>query len=418
MSTVPCQKEWIMPSSKSAMPSDTDWKGDAGGLSASAVGTGLLVALVGYASSVAVVIQGLAGVGADSGQITSGLVAVGFSMGLAAIVLAWHQRKPISVAWTTPGMALLATTGPVAGGFPAAVGAFLTVAALVMLTGFWTSLGRWIAAIPKPLASAMLAGIILKLCLAPFAAMIQAPGLGLLVLAVWAVVGRFARLYAVPAAVAVALGAMALNPPVAGALPASLWPELTLVTPVFTWEALVGIALPLFVVTMASQNIPGLTVLATFGYTPRVPPLFLVTGAFSALTAPLGAPTVNLAAITAAMCAGPDADPNPGRRWQAAVVGGLGYIALAALAAVTATLVMRSPPILIEAVAGLALIGAFGGALLGAVQVEEDRIPALVTLLTTASGLSFFGVGSAFWGLLFGGAMHTLHRWRPAGSAR
>ncbi|WP_376960370.1 benzoate/H(+) symporter BenE family transporter [Azospirillum sp. A26] len=383
------------------------------GLSPSALATGGLVALVGYASSVAVVIQGLAAVGADTAQITSGLVAVGFSMGLSAIWLAWTQRKPISVAWTTPGMALLAATGPVAGGFPAAVGAFLTVGALIMVAGLWRPLGRWIAAIPKPLANGMLAGLLLKLCLAPFMAIGQAPGLGLLVLATWAIVGRFARLYAVPAAVAVALAAMAMNPPVSGALPADPWPTLSLVAPAFTWEALVGLALPLFVVTMASQNIPGLAVLATFGYTPRVPPAFLATGFASALTAPLGAPTVNLAAITAAMCAGPDADPRPERRWQAAVTGGVGYIALTALAAVTATLVTRSPPILIEAVAGLALIGAFGGSLLAAVQAEEERIPALVTLLVTASGLSFFGVGSAFWGLLFGGAMHVLHRWRP-----
>ncbi|CAO3357579.1 benzoate/H(+) symporter BenE family transporter [Azospirillum palustre] len=384
------------------------------GLSPSALATGGLVALVGYASSVAVVIQGLAAVGADTAQITSGLVAVGFSMGLSAIWLAWTQRKPISVAWTTPGMALLAATGPVAGGFPAAVGAFLTVGALIMVAGLWRPLGRWIAAIPKPLANGMLAGLLLKLCLAPFMAIGQAPGLGLLVLATWAIVGRFARLYAVPAAVAVALGAMAMNPPVSGALPADPWPTLSLVAPAFTWEALVGLALPLFVVTMASQNIPGLAVLATFGYTPRVPPAFLATGFASVVTAPLGAPTVNLAAITAAMCAGPDADPRPERRWQAAVTGGVGYIALTALAAVTATLVTRSPPILIEAVAGLALIGAFGGSLLAAVQAEEERIPALVTLLVTASGLSFFGVGSAFWGLLFGGAMHVLHRWRPA----
>ncbi|WP_395454403.1 benzoate/H(+) symporter BenE family transporter [Azospirillum melinis] len=386
------------------------------GLSPSALATGGLVALVGYASSVAVVIQGLAAVGADTAQITSGLVAVGFSMGLSAIWLAWTQRKPISVAWTTPGMALLAATGPVAGGFPAAVGAFLTVGALIMVAGLWRPLGRWIAAIPKPLANGMLAGLLLKLCLAPFMAIGQAPGLGLLVLATWAIVGRFARLYAVPAAVAVALAAMAMNPPVSGALPADPWPTLSLVAPAFTWEALVGLALPLFVVTMASQNIPGLAVLATFGYTPRVPPAFLATGFASALTAPLGAPTVNLAAITAAMCAGPDADPRPERRWQAAVTGGIGYIALTALAAITATLVTRSPPILIEAVAGLALIGAFGGSLLAAVQAEEERIPALVTLLVTASGLSCFGVGSAFWGLLFGGAMHVLHRWRPAGA--
>ncbi|QCG88998.1 benzoate/H(+) symporter BenE family transporter [Azospirillum sp. TSH100] len=386
------------------------------GLSPSALATGGLVALVGYASSVAVVIQGLAAVGADTAQITSGLVAVGFSMGLSAIWLAWTQRKPISVAWTTPGMALLAATGPVAGGFPAAVGAFLTVGALIMVAGLWRPLGRWIGAIPKPLANGMLAGLLLKLCLAPFMAIGQAPGLGLLVLATWAVVGRVARLYAVPAAVAVALAAMAMNPPVSGALPADPWPTLSLVAPAFTWEALVGLALPLFVVTMASQNIPGLAVLATFGYTPRVPPAFLATGFASALTAPFGAPTVNLAAITAAMCAGPDADPRPERRWQAAVTGGFGYIALTALAAITATLVTRSPPILIEAVAGLALIGAFGGSLLAAVQAEEERIPALVTLLVTASGLSFFGVGSAFWGLLFGGAMHVVHRWRPAGA--
>ncbi|PWC33692.1 benzoate/H(+) symporter BenE family transporter [Azospirillum sp. TSO35-2] len=384
------------------------------GLSPSALATGAVVALVGYASSVAVVIQGLSAVGADTAQITSALVAVGFAMGLSAVVLSWRHRQPISIAWTTPGMALLAATGPAAGGFPAAVGAFLMVAGLIMVAGLWTPLGRWIAAIPKPLANGMLAGLLLKLCLAPFLAMGQAPGLGLLVLAVWAVVGRVARLYAVPAAAAAALAALAMDPPLSGALPATLWPSLALVTPDFTWEALVGLALPLFIVTMASQNIPGLAVLASFGYTPRVPSAFLATGAASALAAPFGAPTVNLAAITAAMCAGPDADPQPARRWQAAATAGVGYIALTALAAVTATLVTRSPPILIEAVAGLALIGAFGGALLAAVQVEEERMPALVTLLVTASGLSVFGVGAAFWGLLFGGALHVLHRRRPA----
>lgn len=384
-------------------------------LSPTALATGLLAALIGYAGSVAVVIQGLSAVGADAAQIASGLVAVGFSMGLSAVWLAWRQRQPVSIAWTTPGMALLAATGPVAGGFPAAVGAFLTVAVLIVATGLWAPFGRWIAAIPKPLANAMLAGLLLKLCLAPIVAMGAAPGLGLLILATWAVVGRVARFYAVPAAVAVALAAMALDPPLSGALPGDLWPALSPVTPVFTWEALIGLALPLFVVTMASQNIPGLAVLATFGYTPRVAPLFLATGIASALGAPFGAPTVNLAAITAAMCAGPDADPRPERRWQAAVAGGVGHILLTAVAAISATLVTRSPPILIEAVAGLALIGAFGGSLLGALQ-EEERIPALVTLLTTASGVSFFGIGSAFWGLLFGGAMHLLYRRRPAGA--
>ncbi|KAA1054500.1 benzoate/H(+) symporter BenE family transporter [Azospirillum argentinense] len=387
------------------------------GLSLRAVGAGLLAALVGYASSVAVVIHGLTAVGAGTEQVVSGLVLLGFAMGLTAMGLSLHRRKPISIAWTTPGMALLATTGAVEGGFAAAVGAFVVTGVLIVLAGLWSPLGRRIAAIPKPLANGMLAGILLKLCLAPFLAVSQAPGMALLVLATWAVVGRVARLYAVPAAVAVALGAMALDPSsgLAGgaALSGALWPGVTFVQPVFTWEAMVGIALPLFVVTMASQNIPGLAVLATYNYAPPTRPIFLATGAASALTALGGAPTINLAAITAALCASPDADPNPARRWQAAFVGGVGYILFAGLAGVTAVMVTRSPPILIEAVAGLALVGAFGSALMGAVQVEANRTAALVTMLVTASGLSFAGVGSAFWGLLLGGAVHLLH-WRPS----
>lgn len=386
------------------------------GLSLRSVGAGLLAALVGYASSVAVVIHGLTAVGASTEQVVSGLVLVGLAMGVTAMGLSLHRRKPISIAWTTPGMALLAATGEVEGGFAAAVGAFVVTGVLIVLVGLWAPLGRWIAAIPKPLANGMLAGILLKLCLAPFLAVSQAPGMALLVLATWAVVGRVARLYAVPAAVAVALGAMALDSSsgLAGgaALSGALWPGVTFVQPVFTWEAMVGIALPLFVVTMASQNIPGLAVLATYNYAPPTRPIFLATGAASALTALGGAPTVNLAAITAALCASPDADPNPARRWQAAFVSGIGYILFAWLAGVTAVMVTRSPPILIEAVAGLALVGAFGSALMGAVQVEANRTAALVTMLVTASGLSFAGVGSAFWGLLLGGAVHLLY-WRP-----
>ncbi|WP_181449459.1 benzoate/H(+) symporter BenE family transporter [Azospirillum thermophilum] len=393
----------------------------AGGLSVQAMSTGVIAALVGYASSVAVVVQGLAGVGADPRQLASGLLALGVAMGLPALWLSWRTRMPVSIVWTTPGLALLAATGPVAGGFPAAVGAFVLVGLLIMVAGLWTPLGRWVMAIPKPLASAMLAGILMKLCLAPFLAMGKAPGVLLLLLATWVLVGRVAKLYAVPAAVVVALAAMALDGSGGAAVSGMALPDLAVVTPVFTWEAVVGIALPLFIVTMASQNIPGLTVLATYGYEPPVRGIFLLTGAVSALAAPFGAPTINLAAITAALCAGADADPRPERRWQAAATAGVGYVLLAGLAGVTATLVIHSPPVLIEAVAGLALIGAFGGALMGAVQQEEARGPAMVTLLVTASGLSFFGIGSAFWGLVLGGVMHFLHSrsfaLRPAAAA-
>jgi len=185
--------------------------------------------------------------------------------------------------------------------------------------------------------------------------------------------------------------------------------------PVFTFEAMVNIALPLFIVTMAGQNLPGLAVLAVYDYRPPVGPMLLSTGAASALGALFGMPTINLAAITAALCAGPDAHGDPSRRYVAGIFGGIGHACFAALAGVAALLVARSPPVLIEAVAGLALISAFGGAMLNAVQDEQERLPGLITFLVTASGLTFFGIGAAFWGLVLGlVAHHLLRRQRTA----
>jgi benzoate membrane transport protein len=376
--------------------------------SAQALWQGLLVALVGYASSAAVLIQGLVAVGASVTQVTSALIVIGILQGVVAIALSWSTRMPIFIAWSTPGMALLATTGAVAGGFPAAVGAFIAVGALIMLTGLWSPLGRLVAAIPKPIASAMLAGILLKLCLAPFLAIGKAPWLAGAVLITWLVVMRFARAYAVPVAVVVALVAMSLDHPLAGVGLSDLVPKLELVMPIFTLEAMVNIALPLFIVTMAGQNLPGLAVLSVYDYRPRVAPILLSTGAASVAGAPFGMPTINLAAITAALCASPDAHPDPARRYVAAMFGGVGHMLLIVIAAIAAQLIARSPPFLIEAVAGLALIGAFGSAMLNAVQDEDARLPGLVTFLATASGLSLFGIGSAFWGLVFGLLVHQL----------
>jgi benzoate membrane transport protein len=376
--------------------------------SVQALGQGLLVALVGYASSIAILIQGLVAVGATVTQVASGLVVIGLLKGIAAAGLSWSLRMPISVAWSTPGMALLATIAAVQGGFPAAVGAFIVVGALIMLTGLWSPLGRLIAAIPKPIANAMLAGILLKLCLAPFMAIGKAPWTAGAVLVTWLVFMRLARAYAVPAAVVVALIAMSFDKPFAGVSAGDLVPHLEFVMPVFTFEAMVNIALPLYIVTMAGQNLPGLAVLSAYDYHPRVAPLLLSTGAASTAGALFGMPTINLAAITAALCAGPDAHPDPARRYIAGIFGGVGYVLLAALAGVAALLIARSPPFLIEAVAGLALIGAFGGAMLNAVQDEEGRLPGLVTFLATASGLSMFGIGSAFWGLVAGLVVHQV----------
>jgi benzoate membrane transport protein len=376
--------------------------------SAQAFWQGLLVALVGYASSAAVLIQGLVAVGASVSQVASALIVIGILQGVVAIALSWTTRMPIFIAWSTPGMALLATIGAVSGGFPAAVGAFIVVGALIMLTGLWSPLGRLVAAIPKPIASAMLAGILLKLCLAPFLAIGKAPLLAGAVLITWLIFMRVARSYAVPAAVLVALAAMTLDRPFAGMAPADLVPHLEFVMPVFTLEAMINIALPLFIVTMAGQNLPGLAVLSVYDYRPRVAPILLSTGAASVAGAPLGMPTINLAAITAALCASPDAHPDRARRYIASIFGGVGHMLLIVIAGVAAQIITRSPPFLIEAVAGLALIGAFGSAILNATQDENARLPGLVTFLVTASGLSLFGIGAAFWGLVFGLAVHQL----------
>jgi benzoate membrane transport protein len=209
--------------------------------------------------------------------------------------------------------------------------------------------------------------------------------------------------------VAVAVGVIAASAP----LPTGGWqPQLELVVPSFSLAALTGMALPLFIVTMASQNIPGLAVLAVNGYRPEPGPLFATTGIFSVLAAPFGALAVNLAAITAALCAGETAGPDPARRWVAAVVAGATYIVFGLLAGVVTAFVAAAPPVLIQAVAGLALLGPLGGAMLGAVHAPQGREAALVCFVVTASGVGFLGIGGAFWGLLAGGAMMLLARWR------
>lgn len=374
--------------------------------SARAAMQGLIVALVGYASSVAIVIAGLKAVGASTEQIASGLLFVGLAKGAASILLSLRSRMPISVAWTTPGLALLATTGTVEGGFPAAVGAFLITGVLILIAGFWPQLARWVSAIPKPIASAMLAGVLLKLCVAPFTALKTELLPALAILATWLVLFRFARLYAVPVAVLVALAFIGFSG-AAGDVAFRL-PHVEWVVPQFTLAGLMSIALPLFVVTMAGQNITGLAVLQSFGYRHDAREGLAVTGIFSAMIAPFSGPTINYAAITAALCAGPDAHPDPARRYVAAVVSGFGYMLFSALAAVAAEFVARSSPVLIEATAGLALAGAFGAAMLGAVSAEKARIPALMTFFLTASGFSLWGIGGAFWGLIAGWSAYAL----------
>ena len=379
-----------------------------------AVIAGALAAFVGFASSFAVVVHGLKSVGASGTEAASGLMALSIAMGLGGIILSLKTRMPVSVAWSTPGAALLATTGLMPGGFSTAVGAFLFSSLLLVLTGLWKPLGRAVNAIPPALANAMLAGILLHLCVAPVIAVAQMPMAGLSIIVVWAIVARFKRVLAVPAAVLALIVSLYLT----GTAPALTWASLmaqpVLVEPQFSLPAMISIALPLFIVTMASQNIPGMAVLAAHHYRPEPGPLFTVTGLMSVLATPFGGHAINLAAITAAICAGPDCHPDPQKRYVAGVTAGVVYIIFGVLAGGATALIAVSPPVLIEAVAGLALIGAFGAALMAAVQDIAEREAAVVTFLVAASGLTLFGIGGAFWGLVAGGFLRALRRFGTA----
>ena len=371
---------------------------------------GALAAVVGYASTFTLVLAALTAAGASPQQAGSGLMSVCIAIGILNIVVSAQVKLPVSFAWSTPGAAFLLTVGEPVGGFPAVAGAFLVAAALIVLTGLIKPLARAVGAIPAPIANAMLAGMLLTLCLAPITAVAEMPALALPILLAWIIGLRFAKRYAVPIAVVVTGIMLATTTHLpAGALDGS-WPSLVPIMPVFTLDAIVRIGLPLYVVTMASQNLPGLAVMRANGYVLKPAPLFIMTGLASGATALFGGHSSNLAAITAAICAGPEAHPDKARRWPAPVSAGVIYLLLAPAASLAAAFVAASPPLLIQAVAGLALLSSLTAALSGALVAEETRLPAILTFVTTASGITIGGVGSPFWGLVAGIGMILLLR--------
>lgn len=364
----------------------------------------MVTALVGVTSSFAVVLTGLGAVGATPAQAASGLLALCVSMGLGAIVLAWRYRMPITVAWSTPGAALLASTGAVEGGWPAAVGAFLVVAGLILLTALWPQLGRLIARIPPSIAQAMLAGVLLPLCIAPIGGLVANPWGVAPVILTWLVFARLAPRWAVPLAFVAASIVVAVHLVSTGVSvdPALLIPRIELTMPTFTVGAIVGIALPLFLVTMASQNVPGVAIMRSYGYDVPWRPAMFVTGVGSALAAPAGGHVINLAAISAALAASPEAEPRPERRFIASMSAGVSGVVLGALSAAFVALVVLAPEGVIAAVAGVALLAAFGSAVQQAIDDPGERLPAVVTFLVAASGIAILGVSAAFWALVAG----------------
>jgi len=370
---------------------------------------GIVASIVGFAGSFAIVLAGLRAVGASPDQAASGLLALSLAMGLTGVALSWRLRMPISVAWSTPGAALLVSAGAVHGGWPAAVGAFAAGGLLVVLAAVWRPLAAAIAGIPAPLANALLAGVLLSVCLAPARSLIARPALTAPVIVTWLVLLRVARRWSVPGALAAAAIGVALDP-LHGTQHTHLLPALTLTMPLLDFRTLIGVGLPLFIVTMASQNVAGLSVLRSYGYDPHFGRVLGTTGVASVVVAPFGGHAINLAAVTAALAAGPVAHPDPARRWIAAASGGAMYVVLGLAAGLATVLLAASPPVLIEAVAGLALLGALGGALAAATADRAQLDTAMVTFVVTVSGFTVAGISAPFWGLVAGLALRAVTR--------
>ncbi|HSX67022.1 benzoate/H(+) symporter BenE family transporter [Nocardioides sp.] len=365
------------------------------------VSAGVVAALVGASSSFVVVLAGLTAVGATAEQAASGLVALCIALAVGTAWLSLRHRTPITLAWSTPGAALLVSGGAVAGGWPAAVSAFLATGALVVLTGLVPRLGDLVAAIPVSLARAMLAGVLLPLCIEPVSALAASPAVVGPVVLTWLVLLRLAPRWAVPAALASALVVVLVT--AGGQLHASdVVPTLTVTAPAWSGAAIIGIALPLYVVTMASQNVPGVAVMSGYGY--RVPwrESMLLTGAGTMAAAPFGGHAVNLAAITAALAAGPDAGPDRERRWIAPMAAAATYLVFAGAAGVVTALVVAAPDGVMQSAAGLALLGTLAAALHDALADDSERASAVTCLVVAASGVTVLGVGAAFWALVAG----------------
>jgi benzoate membrane transport protein len=372
-------------------------------LSLSAVTAGFVAVLVGFTSSVAIVFQAAQAFQATPAQITSWMWALGLGMGLCTLLPSLWLRKPVMVAWSTPGAAVLATAG-LAGGFSMAeaVGAFMVCAALITVAGATRWFERAMNRIPMEIASALLAGVLARFGLQAFAAAQTALPLVLLMLGCYLAARRFAPRYAVVLTLLAAIVSVALHGQMAWSAVSFELAMPQWVTPQFSLGAIVSLALPLFVVTMASQNLPGVAVMRATGYQMPVSALVTMTGLATLLLAPFGAFALNFSAITAAICMGPEAHEDPRRRYTAAASCGAFYVVIGVFGAVVTGLLTAFPKELVVAIAGLALLGTIGNGLATALRDELHREAALITFLVTLSGVVIGGVGSAFWGVVAG----------------
>ena len=387
-------------------------------LSLSAFVAGFVAVLVGFTSSVAIVFQAAQSFGATPAQITSWIWALGLGMGLCSLVPSLLLRKPVMVAWSTPGAAVLATAGA-AGSFSMgeAVGAFMVCSLLVILVGATRGLERVADRIPMEIASALLAGVLARFGIQAFAAAQTALPLVLLMVGAYLVARRMAGRYAVVVTLMVGIlwvlitGQMAWSmEPVRLAMP-------VFVAPQWSVSAIVSLAIPLFVVTMASQNLPGMAVIRASGYELPVSRLITMTGWASLVLAPFGAFALNFSAITAAICMGPEAHEDRLKRYTAAASCGAIYIVIGLFGALVTGLLTSFPKELVVAIAGIALLSTIGNGLASALRDERHREPALITFLVTLSGITLMDIGSAFWGVVAGSLALFVQQYKQSRSA-
>jgi benzoate membrane transport protein len=367
----------------------------------SAVSAGFVAVLVAFTSTIALVFHAARSLQATPDQISSWVMVLGLGMGVGSFLLSWWTRMPVLVVWSTPGAAVIASAA--AGiSLPEAIGAFLLCGALMLLCGVTGWFERIMNRIPIALASALLAGILARFALLAFAEGSSHPALVAGMLLLYLVGKRWWPRYAI---VGVLLGGTAIAYQQHLLQVASLsvdWARPVWVTPTWSWQAMLGMGLPLFIVTMSSQAIPAVSAMRVAGYRPPVSPLMSASGLITVLLAPFGGYTFNLAAITASIVLSPQAHPDPAQRYTAAMMAGVFYIGLALLGGAVAGVLNAFPVALIMGVAGLALLNTIGNSLSVALADVRHREPALITFLVTLSGVTLWGVNSAFWGLLAG----------------
>ena len=374
-------------------------------ISLSAFTAGFVAVLVGFTSSVAIVFQAATAFNATPAQIASWMWALGIGMGLCTVLPSMWLKKPVMVAWSTPGAAVLATAG-VAGGFSMAeaVGAFMVSAALITLFGVTGWFEKLMNRIPVAIASALLAGVLARFGMSGFTAAQTALPLVLLMLTVYLLGRRFMPRYSVVVALMAGVASAAVRGELAWSTVNFTLTLPVFVMPQFSFSAVVSLAIPLFVVTMASQNLPGVAAIRATGYEGQIPvsKVITLTGLATLALAPFGAFALNLSAITAAIVMGKEAHPNPDKRYTAAVSCGLIYLVIGVFGAAVTSLLAAFPKELVAAIAGLALLGTIGAGLAAAVKDESHREAALITFLVTLSGVVIAGIGSAFWGVVAG----------------